>query len=130
MDITLLFEKVFGLYLIIAGLLVILRKEEMMSLAKMYGKDMALRFAMGGLLLLGGLFMVITYYDFSTLPTSIITLVGWLVFAKGFIFFFASEKKVQKLIGMWSNSGTYMAWGVIALIAGGYLALLGFGFVA
>ncbi len=129
MDITLLFEKVFGLYLIIAGLLVVLRKEEMMSLAKMYGKDMALRFAMGALLLLGGLFMVITYYDFSTLPTSIITLVGWLVFLKGFVFFFASEKKVQKIIGMWSNSGTYMAWGVIALIAGAYLALLGFGII-
>src|SRR5882724_9638354 len=130
MDITNLFEKVFGLYLIIVGLLVVLKKEELLSLAKVYGKDYTLRFSMGALLLLGGLFMVITYYDFSTIPTTIITLVGWLVFLKGFVFFFASEKKMQKIITMFNKSNFYVAWGVVGLVIGAYLSLLGFGFIA
>src|SRR3989344_2851124 len=126
MDITMLFEQVFGLYLILTGVLVLLKQEHLVSVAKFFGKDQALRFSMGALVMLGGLFMVLTYRDWTTAATSIITLVGWLVLLKGITLLFLSDKQINGLMGSFLKGPWYLAWGVVALIAGGYLALLGF----
>ena len=120
-----LFAQVFGIYLILSGVLVLVKQEHIVSVGRLFGKDEALRFSMGALLTLGGLFMVLSYSDWSTTASSIITVVGWLVLLKGVVAFFVTESQFMKMMKVWG--GYYAAWGVIALIAGGYLALLGFG---
>jgi glucose uptake protein GlcU len=127
MDITMLFEKVFGIYLILTGVLVLIKIEHIVSVARLFGKDQALRFSMGALVTLGGLFMVLTYQDWSTIATSIVTLVGWLVLVKGIALLFLSDKQINALTGGFLKGPAYMVWGLVALAAGGYLILLGFG---
>ena len=127
MDITMLFEQVIGLYLIISGALVITRQEHVVSVGRLFGKEPALRFSMSALMVLGGLFMVLSYRDWSTVATSIITLVGWLVLLKGLVFYFASDSSVQKMLNKFGKGHYYTAWGIIAVALGAYLALLGFG---
>lgn len=127
MDIILLFERVFGLYLIITGILALSRQHEIVSVARLIGKDKPLRYSIGALITLGGLFMAISFYDWSTLPTTIITLVGWLVLLKGLVMLYSPDGKLNRTFMALGSGWWYRAWGVIALVAGGYLALLGFG---
>ena len=127
MDITTLFEQVFGIYLILTGILVLIQQEHIVSVGRLFGRDQALRFSMGALVTLGGLFMVLTYHDWSTVETTIITLVGWLVLVKGLALFFATDRQITAMIAKFGGVYGYKVWGVIALAAGAYLALLGFG---
>ncbi len=127
MDITTLLSQVFGIYLILTGILVLIQQEHIVSVGRLFGRDQALRFSMGALVTLGGLFMVLTYYDWSTVETSIITLVGWLVLVKGLALFFATDRQITAMINKVGGVYGYKIWGVIALAAGAYLALLGFG---
>ena len=127
MDITILFEKVFGIYLVLSGILVLIQQEHMISIGCMFGKDAALRLSMGALITLGGLFMVLTYHDWTTTATSIVTLVGWLVLVKGLTLLFATDKQINKLMAPFFKGPIYKVWGAAALIAGLYLAALGFG---
>lgn len=130
MDITILFEQVFGIYLILTGALIIIQQEHIVSVARMFGKDQALRFTMGALVTLGGLFMVLTYRDWSSIETIIITLVGWLVLLKGLVLFFASDKQITQMMNKFIGAHAYKAWGVVAFFAGVYLVLIGFGIIA
>lgn len=127
MDITVLFEQVFGIYLILTGVLVLIKIEYIVSMSRFFGKDQALRFSMGALVTLGGLFMSLTYRDWTTTASSIITLVGWLVLIKGIALLFLTDKQIHKVTGGFLKGPAYMVWGLVALAAGGYLALLGFG---
>lgn len=126
MDITTLFEQVFGIYLVLSGCLILIKQEHIVSVSRMFGKDQALRLSMGALITLGGLFMVLTYRDWSSIETTIITLVGWLVLAKGIVLFFASDKQINAMLGDFFKGKGYMAWGVVSLLAGLYLTLVGF----
>lgn len=125
-----LFAQVFGLYLVISGVFILIKQEHAISIAKMFGKETALRLSMGVLTTLGGLFMTLAYYDFSTMVSGIITVVGWLILGKGLFFFLATDSQVNKLIASVGGGKTYMGWGIIALLAGAYLAAYGFGFIA
>jgi glucose uptake protein GlcU len=127
MDITTLFAQVFGIYLILTGVMVLIRQEHMVSIGRMFGKDQALRLSMGALVTLAGLFMVLTYRDWSTVASSIITLVGWLILIKGIVLFGANDKQINAVMGSYVKGHYYTTWGVVALAAGVYLALLGFG---
>lgn len=129
MDITNIFEKVFGLYLIISGLLAVTQREHLMSMARVFGKDYALRMAIGGLITLGGLFMAVAYYDWSSVPSTIITLVGWLVLLKGLVYFVTPEAKFQKMLSEFNRSNWYSICGIIGVIVGAYLAAFGFGWL-
>jgi glucose uptake protein GlcU len=129
MNITVLFEQVFGLYLVLSGILVLIKQEHIVSVGRMFGKDYALRLSMGALITLGGLFMVLTYRDWTTTATSLVTLVGWLVLLKGVALLFMSDRQINSLMGAFFKGHVYRAWGAAALIAGLYLAALGFGIV-
>ncbi len=129
MDITILFEKVLGIYLVLSGILVLIKQENMVSISKMFGRDMALRYSVGFLITLGGLFMVLSYRDWSSVQSSLVTLVGWLVLIKGVVLLFASDSQIGRMTGSFMGGNGYRIWGVVALIAGGYLVLSGFGFL-
>jgi hypothetical protein len=129
MDITNLFEKVFGLYLIISGILAVTQRDHMMSMVRVFGKDNALRMAIGGLITLGGLFMTVAYYDWTTISSSIITIVGWLILLKGLVYFVTPEVKFQKMLSEFNKSNWYSIFGIISVIVGAYLAAFGFGWL-
>lgn len=129
MDITLLFAQVFGLYLVISGVFVLIKQEKAISIAKMFGHESALRLSMGLLTTLGGLFMTLAYYDFSSAASSIITVVGWLILGKGLFFTLGTDGQINRLIGAVGGAKAYMAWGIVALLLGFYLASVGFGFM-
>lgn len=130
MELTILFEQVFGIYLILTGSLILIKQEHIVSVGRFFGKDYALRFSMGALVTLGGLFMALSYRDWSTTATAIITLVGWLVLVKGIVLLLLSDKQINQLMGSFMKSHAYMAWGLVAVVLGAYLALLGFGILS
>lgn len=127
MELTTLFEQVFGIYLVLSAILILIKQEHIVSVARLFGKDQALRFSMGALVALGGLFMVLAFRDWSSIETSIITLVGWLVLAKGVVLLFASDRQITSMMNRFVGAHAYKAWGVVALLAGLYLVALGFG---
>lgn len=129
MDITTLFEQVFGIYLLLAAVYLLTRKHELLSIGNVFGKERALRFSMAAVIMLGGLFMVLAYQNWSTVATSIITIVGWLILLKGVIYFFATDKQVERIMKHMGDGKIFMLWGVVYVLAGGYLTLLGFGII-
>lgn len=129
MELTILFAQVFGIYLVLNGVLALIRQHEMVSVARLFGKEAALRYTIAALITLGGLFMVLTYHDWSTAASSIITLVGWLVLLKGIVFLFSSEKQAMRIVNSFGKH-TYTIWGLIVLLVGLYLVAVGFGLVS
>jgi uncharacterized membrane protein HdeD (DUF308 family) len=118
--------KLFGLYLIIMGALVLTKKKSVMPAISDIIKNRALTIVLGGLSLAAGLAIVISFQQVSLTPTGLISLIGYMMVIEGVVYLSLPLKAVQKIVRSFGNKQWYMASGVVAVLAGIYLA--GFGF--
>ncbi len=93
---TFLLAKVFGTYLIIGGLAILLRKRFFASLVGALIEDKASRITLSAMDLIFGLFIVNLHPFWGPLPVTLITLLGWLAIAKGLAGFFLSDALLEK----------------------------------
>ncbi|MCI0597671.1 hypothetical protein L0Y34_01175, partial [Candidatus Parcubacteria bacterium] len=68
MELTILLAKVFGLYLLVAGVAILFRRRHVMLAVAAFVEDKSARLIAGLIALLAGLFLVNTHNDWSTLP--------------------------------------------------------------
>lgn len=127
MELTLFLSKVFGLYMLIAGIAILLRRRHLMLAIAALVEDRYAQVLTGVISLLFGLLLVNVHNDWSTLPAGIISFLGWAGIVKGGVYLFLPEVKLQKLVRTLTNRTWYMVDGLIAVVAGLYLAGIGFG---
>ena len=127
MDITILLARVFGVYLLIGAAAVFLnRKALIIGVTSMFKE----RFAelMAALMaILAGLFYVNLYQDWSSLPTRILSLIGWLILAKGLLLAVLPQSHPARIINLFNQRKWYVVDGLVALAFGLYLTGVGFG---
>ncbi len=119
--------KLFGLYLIIAGVLVLTKKQSLMPAVMDIAKNRALTIVLGALDLAAGLAIVIAFPDVSTSPVGLISLLGYMMVVEGIVYLALPMKSIQKMVRSFGNRQWFMAGGIVAVLGGIYLAGFGFG---
>jgi len=127
MELTIFLSKVFGLYMLIAGIAVLFNRRHIMAGVIAIAKERFAQLVAGTIALFMGLLIVNLHNEWSTLPASLVSLVGWLGVLKGAIYLFLPEAKLTKLMHALTERSWYTIDGVIAIVVGLYLAGFGYG---
>ena len=118
--------KLFGLYLLIMGVLVLAKKKSVMPAVMEIAKNRALTIVLGALELAAGLAIVISYQHVSMSPIGLISLIGYMMVIEGIVYLALPVKSIQKMVRSFGNRQWFMASGIVAVLAGIYLAGYGF----
>jgi uncharacterized membrane protein len=128
MELTILLSKVFGLYFLIMGVLLLFRRSYFRHIVTMMVEQPALRFITGVLILLGGLFFVVSHQDWTDVNTRIISILGWMVVIKSLFYLNFSNSTMKHWTSWHKIGGPYGA--LVALVymtLGLYLVNYSFG---
>ncbi|MDO8565500.1 MAG: hypothetical protein Q7R67_02685 [bacterium] len=125
MELTILLARVFGVYFLMMGLIMLVRRQHFLSVLNSLPELPAVRFMMGIFLFIGGNFLIQTHHDWSTGPKIIVSLLGWVMIVKSLVLINLSESGIRKWVKMVSG-GRYRISGVLALVVGIYLLNFGF----
>ena len=128
MDIfTIYLARVWGAYFLIASVMVFMNRRALMLSVKSMFTERFAELVAAMIAILGGLAYVNLYQNWSSFPAGLLSLLGWLVLIKGLLYAFLPQAKLAKLTGLLTERMWYTADGVLALLAGLYLAGYGYG---
>lgn len=119
--------ELLGLYFIIVGLIVALRRSSLMPAIRELAANRPLLFLTAILELAAGLAIILVFPKVSFSPEGVIALVGWMMTIEGLLYLALPSRKVQKFIGRFNRPGWYLWGGILSIVAGAYLAGTGFG---
>ncbi len=125
MEISIFLAKVIGLYLLIAGLMLLIRRGAVGEVIDELTRSPALVAFAGSISLAIGLLLVVSHNHWSRDWTVVVTLLGWLALLQGVIRLFYPEGVVRWGKTLASSGATGTA-GVIVFAIGGFLAYRGF----
>lgn len=122
MDITILVAKVFGIYLVVAGLFIIFKGKTIPHLLKDFFDHPAVSYLTGIILIFLSSMYLIQYNTWDGTWKTLVTVFVWIIMLKGLAYVFIpqtlgkiAEKKFRYLLKL---------YGLIAIIVGVYLFLL------
>lgn len=127
METTILLAKVLGLFIIIVGVIVMVRREYFIPLISVFVKERFTRLVMSVVELVAGLFLVVTHSIFTSAPAAIISAFGWIAVIESILYLAAPDKTLQKMISRFNSPTFYLFGGLASIILGLYLANYGFG---
>ncbi len=129
MELTVLLSKIFGVYMVIAGIAVFFNRRHLMAGIIAMAKERFAQLVAGMLALLMGLLIVNIHNDWSSMPASLISLIGWIGLLKGLLYIFLPEAQLAKLMKGFTERAWYTVDGILALLIGLYLAGYGYGWL-
>ena len=121
---TILLSRVVGIHLLLEGVLVIVNSRNLLLGFHSWGMGKAYGLAK----ILVGLFFVVFYENWFSLPGIIISLLAWITLLKGLAYTFIPETVLAKHTSGVAKRSWRLFAGTIAMIIGLYLAGFGFGF--
>ena len=126
MELTYFLAQLIGLYCVIVGVVMLLRKKMFMEILSEFYRSPAALFLAGFIAMLLGLLMVLShnYWSAGTLAL-VVTLVGWIALLKGLwiIFFPHSATRAIETLKVQEYSWAYA---IVVLVVGLYLVHGGF----
>lgn len=126
---TILLSKVLGVFLLIVGATILLRRDYFIPVFAAYARERLVRTVTSLFELLIGLFLAMSNDWSSSFPAALITLIGWMVVAEGLIYLALPDELIEKLLRVFNTPLWYVVGGVLAVAAGIFLAGHGFGFM-
>lgn len=125
----LFFAKLFGLYFVIVGAIILVRRKAIMPAVQDLAQNRALMLVMAVIEIAAGLALVVAYPTVSTTLTGVISLVGYMMLVEGVLYLAAPARVVRKFIAYFNRPAWFIMGGIGSIIAGLYLAGLGFGLI-
>jgi len=124
---TIFLSRLIGLFALLTGLAMALRRESIVATALMLVRDPALLFVLGMIALLGGLAMVLSHNIWSggAAPV-IITLLGWIFLIRGLLLLSLPTEEIAGLFTLFRFEELYYAYIGITLALGVFLTYAGF----
>jgi uncharacterized membrane protein len=129
METTILLSKVLGIFITIAGLVILIRRSYFVPIVNSFAKEHVLRIALSAIEMVAGLFLIMIHNTYNSLPSSIISIVGWLALLEGVFYFSASDHTIEKFLHRINTSRVYIVGGLFAIIVGIYLTSYGFNLI-
>lgn len=127
MELTILLSKVFGIYFLVVGAMMLLHRGYFRTISKNFVEEPMLRFLIGAIMLIGGIFLVVAHQDWNTLPAAFISLLGWLTILKALLYMNLSNSGVRAWVNGVYKIG-YLWWGALLMIGLGlYLTNFAYG---
>jgi uncharacterized membrane protein HdeD (DUF308 family) len=127
MELTLLLAKVFGIYLIVGGAAYTTRQRYFMSVVHHFVEERMLRMVVAVAEFIGGLFLIMSHNEWDTMAEGIISLIGWILAVEGALYLLLPDNVVRKIVKMFNTQAWYVVGGIVSIVAGVYLAGIGFG---
>lgn len=128
MDASIFLAKLFGLYFLVAGGIVMLRQKSFMPMVMDFFSSKALIMLVGLLELVAGLALVIAMPTITPDWRGVITLIGYTMIAEGILYLSSPYAKVHRFMRHFNTPTWYTSGGLFAVVLGAYLAGVGFGF--
>lgn len=127
MDLTILLSQVLGIYFIVGGIAIWRQRSCFIPVVGSFVEDRLLRFIIGSMEMIAGLFIVLTHNLWSTIPEAIISFVGWMMVIEGALYLLLSDSLLKKLIDSLNKPWWYTAGAILVFVVGLYLTAVGFG---
>lgn len=124
----LFFAKLFGLYFIIVGSLIMLRRDSLIPAVIRFARDRALVLIFSALEIAAGLALVIAYPVVGSSVPGIISLVGYILVIEGMFYLAAPAAFMRAMIGYFNKPLWFVIGGFLSILAGIFLAGRGFGY--
>jgi hypothetical protein len=127
MLLTMLLSRVLGLFLVILGALILLRRRYYLSVFAEFGRARLTRTVISMAELLAGLFLLVIHNRWSSFAAGLVSLIGWMAVLESLIYLALPDRIVEKFLKTFNTPGWYLCGGVLAIATGLYLAAYGFG---
>lgn len=126
MDITTIFlAQIFGVYLLVMGLSVLVHPARIKAAMQEFTKSVGLPYFGGALAILVGMLIVLSHNEWNDLPSSLVSLVGWISLIKGITIVMAPEA-MRNIIAWFKSDTVVRVSGSVIAVVGAYLAYVGF----
>ena len=123
---SLFLAQLLGLYLLLVGVLMVIRRKFFIHAVHDYIEHRALRFLFPMIELVAGLALVLKHRVWDTTPAVLITVVGWLMVLEPLGYFLIPEKRLVKWLNALNTSTMYVVGGLLSVALGVVLVLYGF----
>ncbi len=123
------FAQLFGIYFIVVGFVVLLRRKSIMPTMRELIANRPLLLTIALLELAAGLALVLTHSAIEVSWTGLISLIGWMMVVEGVLYLTLPSAAVQKFTKMFNRPHWYTLGGLLSILMGGYLAFVGFGLI-
>lgn len=127
MTTTVFLAQLIGLFFLVTGLSMIVRRKMMMGIFEDMLRHRALTYLLGAVFLVLGYLIVRNHNLWSGATEVIVTLFGWDLILESVVYLFFSRKTLDKMFGVLANKDVYYAMSVAYFILGGYLFGSGLG---
>jgi hypothetical protein len=124
---TILLSKVLGLFAIIVGSAMVLKRRQLGEVISTFGRNRTWRVLFSAIELMAGLFLVMMHDDWASAPAIIVSLAGWLAVIESSAYLLLPDRVIEPFITSFSRPGALAVSGVISVAIGLYLAAYGFG---
>lgn len=121
--------QVIGLYLLIMGLIVVIRRRSIMPAISELANNRAILIALGAIELAAGLSLVVAYPTISLSVEGIFSIIGYMMVIESIVYFAFPARSVRKMINKFNRPAWYIGGGLISIAAGAYLIATSFGFM-
>ena len=128
-DLSIFLAQLLGVYFIIAGVVILIRRKSLIPAVAEFGHNRALVLVVALVELLAGLAIAIAHPIWEPDWRGVITFLGWWMIVESVIYLILPYSGARKLIRQFNTSRWYISGGIIAIALGGYLAGAGFGFL-
>ena len=127
MEISLFLAKVIGLFLIVDGLVILIRSKELMSAVSEIKNDKFSIMFLGMLVLIMGLLITISHNIWTGSAFQVvITIIGWLMAIKGLVVSLLPMSVFDRLLAAVNKPVLYQISGVVVILVGIWLSIVGF----
>lgn len=115
--------QILGVYIILFGLLVLIRRKTVIRSVADLGNNSGLIFFLGCLELLGGLAIVFTHNQAQTGPEIVVFIIGCLLVIEALFYLGASTKGMKWVLKKFNTPMWYVLGGLLSMVLGIYLLL-------
>ena len=126
MTLTAYVAQLLGVYLVLSGVLMIVREQAMMLLVPKFVDTPPFLYFLGSLGVLIGLAIVLAHDTWIGTLGTIIYLVGWLTLLRGIAMLLLPAETERKILEVFSHGNAWYTTAMVAIVLGGWLDYAGF----
>jgi hypothetical protein len=126
MTLTAYVAQLLGVYLVLSGVLMIVREQAMMLLVPKFVDTPPFLYFLGSLRVLIGLAIVLAHNMWIGTLGTVIYVVGWLTILRGIAMLVLPAETERKILTAFSRGNVWYTTAIVAIVLGGWLAYAGF----
>lgn len=126
MENTMFFAQLIGIYALVMGSSMALRKKMLLGVFRGMVKERSVSYLLGVMVLIIGLLLILNQNAWTSPASKLITVLGWMVTAEGVAFLFVSEKQLKGMLAWLNKDNVYYTVTLGYLFIGAYLVYIGF----